>query len=295
MKSLDLSILVVNYNTQEVTLHCLQSIFASNTKYTYEVILVDNHSTDGSVAAFKNTKYPLVLIENSHNSGFANANNLGAKSARGKYLWLLNSDTLIKPDTIEKFLNLAYKHGSYLASCRLLNPDGSIQPQGGALPTLLNLTTWMLNLDNLPLIRRLIPSYQLSRPYPQQPHLGWIGGTAMLVRRDLYHGLSGLDENIFMYGEDVEFCLRAAKGGITPDYFPQPQIVHLGQASGSNQRAVLGEYTGLKYIYRKHKSPVARTYLRGILKIGALLRVISFTLTGDIKRRNSYVKAFKMA
>lgn len=293
MKPVDLSIIIVNHSTKETTLACLRSIIASKTKYTYEIILVDNASDDDSVAAFKKNKFSLTLIENPQNRGFANGNNLGAKSAKGTYLWLLNSDTLIRPDTIDKLLNQAYIHDAYLATCTLHNSNGTVQPQGGALPNLLNLTTWMLNLDALPLFRYLIPPYQLSRPYPRRPRLGWIGGTAMLVKRELYLTLGGLDEKIFMYGEDVEFCLRAAKGDIFPHYFPQASLVHLGQASGSSERAILGEFSGLKYLYKKHR-PSQLAYLRFILKVGTFLRIASFTLMGDTKRRGIYVKAHKM-
>jgi GT2 family glycosyltransferase len=208
---------------------------------------------------------------------------------------LLNSDTLLAPRTLDTLLSLASSRNSYLATCTLVNPDKTVQPQGGALPNLLNLTSWMLNLDGLPFIANLIPPYQLSHPYPQKPSLGWIGGTAMLIRRDLYHSLAGMDENIFMYGEDVEFCYRAARGGIVPDYFTKPQVVHLGQASSNSERAILGEFSGLQYIYQKHQSAAQLAYLRFILKLGAALRVISFTLTGDTKRRDTYAKAFKMA
>lgn len=294
MKPIDLSIIIVNYNTKDITLNCLKAVFASKTHYTYEVIVVDNASSDGSVPAFKKTQWPLTLIANAKNGGFANANNIGAHSASGKYIWLLNSDTIIQPTTIEQLMTLAIKHNSYLATCTLLNPDGSIQPQGGALPTLPNITTWMLNLDVLPFIRQLIPPYQLSQPYPSQPQLGWAGGTALLVRRDLYHSLRGLDEHIFMYGEDVEFCFRASQGFIHVDYFPQPKLVHLGQASGSSERAILGEFSGLKYIFNKHKPYFDRVYLKFILKCGCFFRTVIYSIKGDKKRRDMYAKALKM-
>ncbi len=288
----DLSILIVNYNTKDITLNCLKTVFASKTKFAYEVILVDNDSTDGSVTAITK-RYPKVkLIQNTTNDGFAVANNMGAKKAKGKYLWLLNSDTLIQPDTLDKLLNQANKYHAYIATCRLLNRDGSIQLQGGALPNLLNLTTWMLNLDSIPLIAKLIPPYQANR---YSHTYGWVGGTAMLVRRDLYLSLDGLDKNIFMYGEDVEFCLRAKYGFISPQYFLEPKLIHLGQQSGSNEKSIIGEFLGLKYIYQKHYSSSQYRYLRVILKVGALLRRIIYALKGDIKRRDTYAKAFSLA
>jgi GT2 family glycosyltransferase len=293
MKDIDLSIIIINYKTKDITLECLRSVFASKTKYVYEVILVDNASKDGSVAAFKQQQLAMTIIENPKNGGFANGNNIGAKSASGRYLWLLNSDTIIKRDTIQKLVRFADKSKSSLATCALLNADGSVQPQGGALPNPANLTTWMLNLDAAPLLRYLIPPYQLSDPYPKNPRLGWVGGTAMLVRRDLYEELGGLDENIFMYGEDVEFCLRASRLDISPDYIADAKLVHLGQQSSSSQRAIIGEITGLKYIYKKH-NPSQHAYLRFILKVGTLLRILSFALMGDTKRRDIYAKAHKM-
>lgn len=300
MKPLDLSILVLNYKTKDITLACLKTIFDSVTKYRYEVIVVDNASGDGSAAAFKHSGLDITVVENPLNNGFAAGNNLGAAKAKGHYLWLLNSDTLIQPDTIETLLDSAYKHDSCLATCQLLNRDGSLQPQGGALPNLLNLTTWMLNLDAIPFIARLIPPYQETRASSfQLPtsnfSFGWIGGTAMLVRRDVYFSLGGLDEHIFMYGEDVEFCLRANRGSVSVDYFAKPRLIHLGQASGNSARAVLGEFSGLKYIYQKHKTPSQYAYLRFILKCGALLRCVIFSLTGNSQRRDIYAKAFKMA
>jgi GT2 family glycosyltransferase len=293
MKDIDLSIIIINYKTKDITLDCLKAIFASQTKYVYEVILVDNASKDDSVVTFKDQKLAMTIIENPKNGGFANGNNIGAKSASGRYLWLLNSDTIIKRDTIQKLVSFADKSKSSLATCALLNADGSVQPQGGALPNAVNLTTWMLNLDAVPLLRYLIPPYQLSAPYPKKPQLGWVSGTAMLVRRDLYEELGGLDENIFMYGEDVEFCLRARSRGIYPDYAVRAEVVHLGQRSSSSERAIIGEITGLKYIYKKH-NPSQHAYLRFILKVGTLLRIASFALMGDTKRRDIYAKAHKM-
>lgn len=298
---MDISILIVNYKTKDVTRDCLHSVFASKTDIKFEVIVVDNDSGDDSVDMIKKEFPQVILIESKENGGFAKANNLAAKRASGKYVWLLNSDTIVKSNTIQKLFDLAEKNNSYIASCKLLNRDGSLQPQGGALPTALNISTWMLNIDDVTFISNLIPPYQERRKtrFTNQDSLslnfGWLGGTALLVRRDLYMGMGGLDENIFMYGEDTEFCLRALKGGISVHYFSSPSLTHLGQASGSSERSILGEFAGLKYIFKKHKSNLEYSWLRFMLKVGAFERFILYTLKGNGKQRTTYAKAFTMA
>lgn len=294
---MDLSIIIVNYKTKDVTSDCLQAVFASQTSFTYEVIVVDNHSEDDSVPSIRKRFPQVTIIERQSNDGFAVANNRGVAHASGKYVWLLNSDTLIYPDTIQKLMECVTKHGSSIASCRLLNQDTTIQPQGGALPTLTNLTLWMFNLDGIAQKLFKTQSYQ-NRDlawFTKNQQGGWLGGTALIVRRDLYQAMHGLDERIFMYGEDVEFCLRAQKQGIETHYFANPQLIHLGQASSGKERPVLGEFKGLKYIYKKHRTLLAYIYLRVILKLGAVLRFVMYALKGQQERRKTYAKAFFLA
>ncbi len=182
------------------------------------------------------------------------------------------------------------RHDSQLASCRLLNFDGSIQPQGGYLPDLWRLALWMLFIDDLPLIKSLIKPYHqnLKSFFQTDQHPGWMAGTALLIKRDLYQKLNGLDNHIFMYGEDVDFCLKAQKRGIKLDYFHQPQLTHLGQVSGSSRGAILGEYLGLTYIYKKYFNRYQQLALKILLKLGAILRVI-------ILRNKIYAEAFRLA
>jgi len=293
-----LSIIIVSYNTKKVLQDCLQSIKSSQDKLKKEIIIIDNNSTDGSQALVKKKFPDYRLIINKTNLGFAKANNIAAKQARGNYLWLLNSDTILKPDTIEKLLNLAKQHQSDIASCQLLNQDNTIQPQGGFLPKLFtNLTDWMFFIDDIPLVKYFLKPYQQRSLsfFKKDQHPGWLAGTALLIKRDLYQQLKGLDENIFMYGEDVEFCLRTNKQNIKLDYYHQPQLIHLGQASPGSQ-SIIGEYQGLKYIFKKHQPAWQYPLLRLLLKIGALLRIIIFAIIlRDKQKKQIYEKAFKLA
>jgi GT2 family glycosyltransferase len=277
---------------------CLQSIFKFPTKIAFEIIVVDNHSMDDTVS-FIHTHFPQVLvIENQQNVGFARGNNKAVKKAQGEYLFFLNSDTLLKKNAVDTLINFAKSANSDIASCQLNNSDGSIQPQGGQLPNLFNVFCWMTFIDDIPLISRFIPSYQQSRIeyFTKNHQMGWLAGTALLINRNVFRELKGFDENMFMYGEDVEFCMRAYDNKVKINYFSSPQIIHLGQGSGSSSKAILGEYQGLKYIFVKHKPTWQLPILRLWLKIGALLRLLIFGMMGgDEDKRIIYQQAYKLA
>ena len=287
---MDLSIIIINYKTKAVTAACLASISKSKDKLNKEVIVVDNGSADGSIDYLKKRFSGVKVYDSGTNLGFAGGNNFGFRRSSGKYVWLLNSDTILKSNTIDTLMKMAVKQNSAIASCRLLNPDGSIQPQGGYLPALWRLKAWMLFIDDLPLISSFFPAYHVNRNsyFKKDQHPGWLAGTALLIRRDVYQKLKGLDDQIFMYGEDVEFCLRAKKLGFKVEYFSRPALTHLGQASGSSRGAILGEYKGLKYIYQKHFARWQYVRLRVLLKTGAILRRIIFG-------NQIYGEAFKLA
>lgn len=295
---MDLSIIIVNYKTKKITSDCLKTIKNSTDNLKKEVFVIDNGSEDGSIEYLKK-KHPWAKVYSSGgNLGFAKGNNFGFKKSKGKYIWLLNSDTLLKKNTIQQLYNQSLENDSDIASCKLQNPDGSTQPQGGFLPTLPRLLFWMLFIDDIPVINWFIKPYQQRslKFFNKDQHPGWLGGTALLVKREVYKKLNGLDKKIFMYGEDVDFCLRANKKGIKLDYFSTPQLTHLGQASGSSKGAVLGEFKGLKYIYKKHYSPEKSFILRLLLKTGAALRVIIFgVFMSDKVRKEIYKEAFKLA
>lgn len=294
---MNLSIIIVNYNTEKLTLKCLQSLYRSNDELKWETIVVDNGSKDDSLQNLK-TKFPdIKIIESPTNLGFGTANNLGATGATGDYLLFLNSDCEVYPDTLQTWFDLVIGHQSAISSCKLVNPDGSIQPQGGALPNLNNVFDWMFFFDDLPLINSLIlPYQQRHRPYFFKDHQpGWLSGTALLVKRSVFDTLDGFDETIFMYGEDVEFCYRAKKEGFHLDYYCKPQIRHLGQGSGSSANALLGEFQGLIYLWKKHKPGWQLPLLKLNLIFGALFRIVIFgMIRGDGEKRATYIKALTL-
>lgn len=296
MPTCDLSIIIIHYKTLSTTLACLASIKQSDDTLKKEIVVVDNASGDNSINQIKK-KYPeITTIINKTNLGFGVANNLAAKQARGEYLLFLNSDTLVKKDSLRLLVQQAKSHDANVASCKLLNPDGTLQPQGGALPTMASLLVWATGIDDVPLAHLLITSYQHRNPkyFSHDHRVGWIGGTAFLIRKNVFLEVGGFDPNIFMYGEDVELCYRLREAGYAIDYFSSPEVVHIGQASTSTKSSLMGEFIGLKYFINKHFSGFTKRVTLWQLRLAAQLRIIIFGIVGNRERQKIYAEIFTL-
>lgn len=292
-----------------------------------EIFVVDNHSSDDSVQACENylsrqsglAKYQ--VIANSENLGFAKANNQAMRLAHGSYLLLLNSDTIVQPKALENLVKTFESHpldetSAHLATAGqqldrlgllaadLLNSDGTPQQQGGDLPTLWSVFVQMSFLDDLPLVGRFFRSTQHtgvtgnlrthhdpSRSESLPKAMGWVGGTALAIRREVIAEIGLLDEAIFMYGEDMEYCLRARQHHWDCAIDTTAQITHFGQASSSSKNAILGEIKGYYYIWAKHFPAWQSPYLNLILKFGAFARILVYTL----KNRPDVVATYRTA
>jgi GT2 family glycosyltransferase len=292
-----LSIVIVSYNTKEMTGRAINSL---PLRSDIEILVIDNASTDGTSEMIRKRFPEIDLIVNDKNLGFAKAVNQGIKKSRGEFVMLLNSDTQAKDNAIDELMDFMKSNPSIgVASCQLLNPDGSIQPQGGYLPRLSNIAFWMLFIDDIPIIGKNLFPYQLRNrnTFLKERKMGWVGGTAMLIKRQVIEDIGYFDENLFMYGEDVEFCYRANNKGIKISVTPKAKIVHHGQQSsqGKSSAAILGEFKALKYIFKKHKPVWEYPILRLLLKIGALLRMFIFGILQGKETYAIYKKAFQMA
>lgn len=262
-----LSIIIPSYNTADLTVNCLKSIFLDKgLKNTpFEIIIVDNASTDNSISLIKSLHKTIILIENKVNLGFSKANNQAIKIAKGNYLLFLNSDTIILHSAISQSLDWLSSHPeSAGCTAQLLNKDDSIQASGGYFPNLLNTFTWCSGLDDLPLINRLIkpihphtPDFYTHDSYYLTDHpQDWLTGAYFLVRKNIIDAVSGFDATYFMYGEELEMCYRLKLK--FPElkfwYLIGPQIIHLGGASAkSKQQINQREYDGIRAFFHKHK------------------------------------------
>ena len=298
---IELSVIIPSFNTKDLLFNCLSSIYQETIKVEFEVIIVDNGSVDGSVAMVKNKFPDIKIIKNKKNLGYAKANNKGIKQAKGKYILFLNSDTVILNNAIEKSLNFMQTGENIdILGCKLLNKDKTLQPSGGFLPNFRQIFYTMFFINETPVLKKLIRPYQQNRLsfYNKTHKWGWATAAFLLVKKDVLINIGGFDEDFFMYAEEVEFCFRAAKAGFKCWYYPKAEVIHLKGRSSKNsfENSVLGEYRGLKKIYKKYKSVWQTLMLRLILKSGAMLRIIIFAiLKGEEYKRRVYEKAFKLA
>lgn len=239
MKKTDLSIIIVNWNTKEILKDCVDSVFKNGDKISLQTIIVDNGSTDGSQEKIKKLikKYPTLrieLIENKQNLGFAKANNQAIKIAEGKYVFLLNSDTILKKNSLKKLINYLEKNKDVAAvSPMLFNPDGTKQVDYYMkFPNVFQILLYH-NPVLRPLIMRsplktLIVSKTSKKPFS----VDQLPGAAIMANGNIFKKTKGLDENFWFLFEDVDWCYRVRQKKLGElVVVPTSKIVHLGGAS----------------------------------------------------------------
>ncbi len=254
---MDVSIIIINYNTYKLTLDALKSIYHSETKYTYEIIVIDNHSSDNSVLEIKK-KYPYVkIIENKENVGFARANNQAIQLTNGSYVFLLNSDTMIQNDTIEVLTDFMNKHPAVgVSGCKVNLPDGSLDKAcKRGFPTPFASLSYMLKLDKLFPNSPKLNQYHLGHLDPNKDYpVDSLIGACMLVRKQAIDQVGLLDENFFMYGEDIDWCYRMKELDWIVYYYPYTSILHYkGASSRKKPVKIIYEFHRAMYLfYKKH-------------------------------------------
>jgi len=269
----DLSIIIVNYNVKEFIQNLLESIKSASLNLKTEIIVVDNASDDGSIELIKQ-KYPYVhLIENHRNDGFSKANNLGLKVAKGKYLLLLNPDTLVKEDTFEKMISFfEATPEAGMAGCKLLNTDGTLQlacRRGfpGPWASFTKVTGLSTLFPKSPLFARYNLTYlDENNTYAVDA----ISGAFMMIRREVYEKIGGHDETFFMYGEDLDLCYRVNKAGYKVYYVPDSLVLHKESMS-------TGKQSPLKtYYITRNRFLFARRNIQGFKKMVTLMYLSFF-------------------
>ena len=296
----DISIIIVSYQTKKELADCLDSIFREK-NISFEVIVVDNASTDGTSKMITQEFPKVKLITLDSLIGFSESNMRGVEKACANTLFFLNPDTLVRADAVHQLFQTLWSQKNYGAiSGRLLNADGSLQPQGGSLPSLLVVCMWMFAIDDIPSIHELVSHYQerrssyFSSSDGKVKQFGWLGGTALMVKKEAFKQVGGWDSNIYMYGEDVELCLRLDRAGWEIVLDPQAEITHLRfKSTGSSQRSLVGEVEGIVYIWKKHFPVWQKPVLILLLLIGAWLRYVLFgILLRDEHKKQAYRKIF---
>ncbi|MCM3338831.1 glycosyltransferase family 2 protein [Paenibacillus sp. MER TA 81-3] len=253
----DISIIIVNYNTKQLTLNCLKSVFRSVTDYHFDVILIDNASRDDSVQVI-GEQYPQVkLIANEHNLGFSKANNQGMRVAQGRYVLLLNSDTVIQPDTLDIMIRFMDEHLEVGASgCKVVLPDGSLDKAcRRGFPTPSATFFYVSRLSKMFPKNPRINAYHREDLDPDEAYpIDCLIGAFMMVRREAIEQVGMLDEDFFMYGEDVDWCYRIKQAGWVNYYYPKSKIVHYKRASSRNKpfKITYEFHRAIYVLYNKH-------------------------------------------
>ncbi|MDO6480542.1 glycosyltransferase family 2 protein [Shimia thalassica] len=252
---MDLSIVIVNWNTREMLRDCLQSVFDTLSDLKAEVFVVDNASEDGSQDMVRESFPQVNLICNTDNRGFAAANNQALALASGRYVLLLNSDTLVHGDVLSascSFMDGRPEVG--VMGCRVLNRDGTLQITGSGYPSLLNLslmTTGLWKLKNVPFFDR----YQMQTwDRRTEREIDVVSGCYMVVRKTAMDEVGLLDEDFFFYGEETDWCRRFADAGWKLVLSPVGEITHFGGGSVKklNHKRDVMLTEGTVRLHRKH-------------------------------------------
>lgn len=290
------SILVISYNTRAMTLDCLASVLAE-TRVPHELVVLDNASPDGSAAAIAAAFPGLRLIASPTNHGFAVGNNLAATAARGKYLLLLNPDTLVLDRAIDRLVAFAERTPEALIwGGRTLNGDRTLNPSS----VFGRLTLWSLfcRTSGLALV------FRRSAVFNPEEMGGWqrdderavdvVQGSFFLIRRDLWQRLGGFDPSFVMYGEEQDLCLRARALGARPRMTPEAEIVHF---HGASSRKVAREIMTLKAtmtVARRHLPAWQRPLGVFLLKAWPWTRMVSGRLLARLTGRPGLAEAAAM-
>ena len=274
---MDLSIIIVNWNTEEYLLHCLRSIFEMGQGRDWEVIVVDNGSQDGSGREVEKA-FPFVhLVSNEKNLGFAKAVNQGLQKASGRYALLLNPDTQMKHEAIERLVSFMDAHSDVgVAGAQLLNADGSKQNSIANFPSL---ATELLNKS---LLRWLSPNRfpGKEKSYAGPIEVDSVIGACMVVRREAMEQVGLLDEDYFLFLEETDWCYRMKRAGWKIYHVPQAEVYHFQgkSAETAKKRARVEFYRSRYHFFRKNRGSLQWSILLSGLMIRLIFELLMMTV-----------------
>ncbi|RAP50964.1 MAG: glycosyl transferase family 2 [Methanosphaera sp. SHI613] len=271
---MDLSIIIVNYGTYQLTKDTVISLLDTIVDINYEIIIVDNDSPDDSFNRldddFKDIDN-IMLIQNDNNDGFAKANNIGIRNSTGEYVLLLNSDVIVKEHTINQSLNYIKENKNIgCLGCKVVLPDGNLDKACRR-----SFPTFEVSFYRLTGLSKLFPNskrfnrYNLSyldenEVYP----VDCVVGAFMLIPRDVLIKCGCLDESYFMYGEDIELCYNIKELGYDVIYYGKTEITHYKGASGKSKRLLYEFHNSMQIFYDKHYKQSDNFLINAITYIG---------------------------
>lgn len=285
-----LSIIIVNYKTSQDINVCLESIVKFEPFYKeYEIIIVDNNSNDEGLADIQNRFSFVKIVYAEKNGGFAYGNNVGIKASHGDYIFLLNPDTYLTDNSIQKLYDrVRIKNDALIAGPKLLFADGSNQSY---ITPKSYLTLWRLICDQSYLQRifskiRIFNSYfRTYMDYEKEAYVEQVSGAAFLMSRKVIDSIGLLDENYFMYFEESDYCYQAVRHGIKLLYFPDSTIYHIGglMTQSNWERSARTFVISFKYYFLKNFGRMQRNVAITIYLFGSAIRYLILKLKGNPK------------
>ena len=260
--AIDVSVIIVNWNTLDLLKDCIASVFSQTRDIDFEVIVIDNASTDGSPEMVRGEFGDVILIANTKNVGFAAANNQGMNIAKGRYVLLLNSDTIVLEAAIQKTVAYADRRpDAAVIGCRILNPDHTLQNSCFMFPSLLNSLLFSTYLFKLFPTSRFFGREQMTwwhRDYEREVDV--VTGCYMLVRKQAIDQVGLMDDGFFMYAEETDWCFRFKARGWKNWFTPDAEIIHFGGASAAKlgvSRAQITNASFIRYMNKHWSKPRA--------------------------------------
>lgn len=289
----NLSIIIVSYNTEKLLVECVESIYKTAKDFTFEVIISDNNSIDGSVTALRKLKLQnLIVIENKENFGFSRANNVGVKKSTGRFILFLNPDTLVHDNTLKGMIDFMDSHKEVgAATCKVLLPNGKIDDATHrGFPTPWNSFSHFSGLSKLFKISKTFGGYNLTFLDLNSVHeIDALAGAFMIVRREAGEEVGWWDEDYFFYGEDIDFCYTLKQKGWKIYYVPQFSILHYKGVSGGIKKhsehltsadketkkiATIARFNAMRIFYKKHYEQKYPWIITRLVYFGILLKQI---------------------
>jgi N-acetylglucosaminyl-diphospho-decaprenol L-rhamnosyltransferase len=278
----DVSVVIVNWNTKDLLHACLMSLQDNATSVRVETIVVDNASRDGSAEMVARDFAEVQLLVNARNMGFASANNRGMTRARGRYVLLLNSDTVVLPGAIQEMVRYmdAHPHVGALGP-RLLNSDRSPQSSMRDFPHLGRDALAILEMERWPVVGRIVWRYNRHSSLYGSDHsatreVDWVVGACLLLRREAIECVGPLDDGYFFFAEEMDLCWRLRQHGWPIVFLASAEIVHLGGQSAARVPAarLTWHYAGLLRFYGRHRTPAHCMALRTIIALAAAMHMM---------------------
>jgi GT2 family glycosyltransferase len=265
----DMSIVLVCWNNKDYLDPCLRSLYEGNLKCSYDVIVVDNGSTDGSQDMLRE-KFPDVkLIQNEGNVGLGKASNQGIEATHGRYVMLLNNDTIVNGRSFDEMVTFLDNHPDAGAvGGKLLNPDGSFQAGYAKFSTLLEEFLIATGFGD-----RIWAGYPSHFDTVQIMPVGWLSSACLLLRRSALDDVGVLDESYFIYGDEADLQYRLNKNGWKVYYLPHVTTIHYGGRSMNRWRRRKMVYRGKMLFYRKSYGPFRAGLLRAMFAILSMIKI----------------------